>query len=77
MNVDIYDVYTDNKGEWNSLVAFYLYFILIFINCERIYLRTKPSQNDKNINSVSSFATAKQNSYRIFNYFKFYDKKCR
>lgn len=61
---------------WNSSVAFYLYFILIF-NCERIHLRTKPSQNDKNIHSVSSFAPAKQQSYRILNYFKFYDKKCR
>lgn len=54
---------------WNSSVAFYLYFILIF-NCERIHLSTKPSQNDNNIHSVS------RQSYRILIYFKFYDKKC-
>lgn len=53
----------ENKG-WNSSVAFYLYFILVPANCERIYLGTKPSQNDKNINSVSSSAPAKQQSYR-------------
>lgn len=67
-----------NENEaWKSPVAFYLYFILILINCERIHLRTKPSQNVRNINSVSSFAPAKQQSYGVLNYFKFYEKKCR